>query len=110
VAVQVLGDELRRERQERDGQQQQQVEEEQRAVGARHRLHAVVVVDPDDPDREEARRVRQVRRPEVEQRVAEAAPRRGGDADLEHEQRRGDREDAVAESLEPGRPGLVHRR
>ena len=30
-----------------------------------------VVIDPHDPDREEARRVGEVRRPEVEQRLAE---------------------------------------
>ena len=65
-----------------------------------------VVIDPHDPDREEARRVGEVRRPEVEQRLAEIPVLLDvGDDDLEDEQRDRDREDAVRERLEPA---LLH--
>ena len=42
----------------------------------------------------------------MQQLAAEAPPR--PDRELEHEQRRGDREDAVAEGLQAGGSALVH--
>ena len=103
-----LPDELRRERQEGDGQQEEVVDEQHRPVDPPDQRDGVVVVHPDDPDREEARHIGEVRRPEVEQLVAEVLGR--GDRELEHEQRRGDREHAVAERLEAAGAGLVHGR
>ena len=61
-----------------------------------------VVVDPDGPDDDEAHQVGDVRRPEGEERRAE--PRAGlRHGDREDEQRDREREDAVAERLDPVR-------
>ena len=68
----------------------------------------VVVIHPDDADREEAGHVCEVRRPDVQQLLAEVAGG-GVDAELEHEERDRDGEDSVAEGLEPGARHRVHR-
>ena len=58
------------------------------------------MVHPDDADGQEADQIGGVRRPEVDQIPNEVrAVRR--DTEVENEERRRDREDAVAESLEP---------
>ena len=72
-----------------------------------------MVVDPDDPDHEEAHDVAGVRGPLLQQRLAEPVLGVLGHVDLQHEQRDGDREHAVAERLDPAharRPGIMPRR
>src|SRR6516162_2423934 len=103
-----VGNELRRKRDERDNQEQQQVDEHEGAVGTLDRSHVVVMVDPDDPDRDEARHVGEVGGPDARELVAELRAARAPDADLEYQQCRGDREDAVAEGFDSDGPDLVH--
>ena len=97
----VLRDELRRERQERDQQQHDEVEPVERRVRRPQRARDRRVLQPDHADRQEARQEGQERRPLVEDRAQQVLRRVAVDAQLEHEQRRRDREDAVAERLEP---------
>src|SRR3954463_2745398 len=72
-----------------------------------------VVVHPDHQDREEAGDEREVARPEHRERGPEAV---GGDQlvarylDLDHEQRHGDAEDAVAERFDACGAGILQRR
>src|SRR5262249_49180947 len=68
----------------------------------------VVMVDPDDPDRDEARDVRQIGRPDAGELVTEVRTARRGNTDFEYEERRSDREDAVAEGFEARGTALVH--
>jgi hypothetical protein len=67
-ALQVMGDETRRERQKRDGHEQEQVEEEKHPIDPGDRLDARVVIHPDDPDGDEARHIGEVGGPEVKER------------------------------------------
>ena len=91
----------RRERDERDAEQEEDVDEEERPVDAAQLPQDGVVVDPDDPDRQEADGVADVRRPQPRELVREAVLAELRHLDVEDEQRRGDREDAVGERLEP---------
>jgi hypothetical protein len=59
------------------------------------------VLQPDDSDRHEAREVREKRRPLVEDGAEQVIAGIGRDAELEDEERDRDREDAVAERLQP---------
>ena len=73
-----------------------------------------MVVRPHDPDRHEADEVADVARPEgaerPDHRIRIGERIAGGDTDLEHQQRDGDGEDAVAECLQPLRtPATVRR-
>src|SRR5204863_2604040 len=98
----VLRDEARREREERDAQKQADVRDEEAPVGPLDLTHDRVVVDPHDPDRDEARRIRGVGRPDVHEALAEVR-RVAYDlrVDVQDQQRGGDREYAVREGLEP---------
>ena len=66
-------------------------------------LEQRVVIDPDDADREEAHEVSGIRGPEMQERATQIG-RLSRHAQLEHEQRSRDREDAVTECFEPTRP------
>lgn len=99
IVLQELGYELRRKRNECDDQEQERIDERKRSVDAPHQRDAVVMVDPDDPDDQEAGEIGEVRGPDIEKRRAEVIARIN--ADFEDWERRGDREDAVAKSLEP---------
>ena len=98
----VLIDERCRERDDPHGDQEQKVQVEEAPVDARAVLEKGVVIHPDDADREEAHEVRRVGRPEAQERGGQIG-RVSGHAELQDEQRRRDREDAVAEGLEPAR-------
>ena len=102
--MQAIGEQARRERDQRDEHQQDQVEHHQRAVRAGDAVELRVVVHPDDADRQEADDVGRVVGPLLGERGREAAG--GADLEVQHEQRYRDGEDAVAEGLEPG---PVHR-
>jgi hypothetical protein len=94
---------------ERDEREQEpDVQEQEDAVGTFDLLHERMVIDPDDADREEAHRVGHVRGPDLEETVPEVG-RVLPDLriDVQDQQGRGDREDAVGERLQPTRP---HRR
>ena len=68
-----------------------------------------VMIHPDDPDRDEAHREPRVGRPQLQQPVRERVAAVGRrHLDLEHEQRDGDREHAIAERLQPGLAHAVH--
>ena len=100
AVAQVLGDERRRERHERDPHQQQQVDQVERPIDPREAVELGVVVEPDDPDCEKAREEREVRRPKLGECMPEAVLSRVGHLELEDQQRDRDREDAVAERLD----------
>ena len=99
----VAADERGRERHDADRHEQEQVQIEEPPVDALAVLEQGVVIHPDDADGEEAHEVSRIRRPQPHERTAQIA-RVGGYAQLEHEQRCGDREDAVTECFEPARP------
>ena len=61
------------------------------------------MIHPDDAEREEAHEVGGICRPQPHERSRQIG-RVGGHAQFKHEQRSGDREDAVTESFEPARP------
>lgn len=63
------------------------------------------MIHADDADRQKTHEVGGIRRPEMEERGDDIS-RIGRDAQLQHEEGRGDRENAVAECLEPARPHL----
>src|SRR5207247_9181765 len=90
------------EREDPHGDQEQKVQVEEAPVDARAVLEKGVVIHPDDADREEAHEVRRVGRPEAQERGGQIG-RVSWHAELQDEQRRRDREDAVAEGLEPTR-------
>ena len=98
--LQVLGEDLRREWHEGDAHEQEKIDEEKGPIRFPDEREDDVVVDPHDPDREEAERIREVRRPDVEQPVADVVSR---DLHLEDEKRRRDGEDAVGERLQAAR-------
>jgi hypothetical protein len=97
----VLRQEARRPWDQRDPQQQIEVEKEQAAIHALEVSENCVVVDPDDSDDSEADDVGGLRRPPIEQRVRELTVLDLRYRNLEDEQRDRDREDPVAEGLEP---------
>jgi len=97
---QVLGEQVRRERQQRGPQQQQQVEEHQSAVGPLDLAEHRVVVDPHDAEDGEAGQIGGELRPLLDQRRPEVlAGLELRDVQFEDEQGDRDREDAVAEGL-----------
>ena len=99
----------RRERNEGDAEQEEDVDEEEDAVDAAELPQDRVVVHPDDPDGEEADRVADVGGPEPDKLVREAVLAELGNLDVQDEQRRGDREHAVGERLQPGGRHLKER-
>src|SRR5262249_7408259 len=96
----IFGDELGRERDERDEQEHQQVEPVQRRIGRTQGARDRGVLKPDAPDRQKAREVGEVRRPLVQDRPEQMVAGVGRDTELEHEERDRDCEHAVAERLE----------
>ncbi|TQK86123.1 hypothetical protein FB563_6207 [Streptomyces puniciscabiei] len=91
--------------QERDVHQQHGVQEEHHAVDTADVVEHDVVVGPHLADQHERKDVRQVGRPERGQAVHQVA-RVMRRADLQHKQRDGDGDDAVAEGDHPGRIAL----
>jgi hypothetical protein len=101
------GHELRWEGEKRDEQQDEQVEAREGRIGGAERTRDRGVLQPDDADRQEARDVGEVCRPLVENRAQKMVGGVGLEAELEDEQRYGDRENAVAEGLQPPERQLV---
>ena len=97
--TQGLADEPGGKRQERHREQQQQVESQEDRIGAGEPIGQRRVAEPRGADRQEADEVRDERRPDVQHLVQ----RRTGwmNREVQHQQRDGDREHAVAERLQP---------
>ena len=103
--VQVLADQRRRVRQRHDRHHQESVGEHEEAVDPLHERQPRMVVDPHDQDRGEAEGEREVGRPLIEDRgdqVLRGHDLDDRDAEVEGQDRHRDRDDGVAERLQPG--------
>jgi hypothetical protein len=98
--LQVARDEPGRKRDDGDRHQNEAVEQQERAVQAADGVDGRVMVEPDHQDRHEADDIGGIGRPLGEQSRSERGVRVRR-RDREHEERRGDGEHAVAESLSP---------
>jgi hypothetical protein len=78
VGANELGENPRREWDERDRQQQPEVEEEKQTVGPTDLGENRVVVDPDDADGREADRVGEILRPDIQELSPQRLPRWSG--------------------------------
>src|SRR5207245_9925821 len=76
-------------------------EEHESAVYTKNVVEHVMVVHPHDEDGDEARDQREERRPRLFQTVEQRKATRRGIPQVQHEQRDGEREDAIAEGLHP---------
>ena len=92
----VVAEDRRREGQEGDAHEEEQIYPDQALIEARDVAEDAVMRHPEDPDDEKTEDEAEHLRPAVEERVADVLGR-GGDAELDHEQRDRDRHDRVTE-------------
>ena len=106
--VEVLAENGSGERQEGNAHEEEHVEHQEDMVSADEKLEEPVVIGPVDADHQEAQGVGAVGRPEIPERVGETlSALQMRNADLNNEQGDGDGEDAIAESFDALRAGIV---